>query len=179
VGDVILAASSAIVPVGHIEVSYRAQMMYNLTVADAHTYFVGVDEWLVHNACSRILRRNLEKPTWSDEVAEWQAHHIIPGQWEDHPFAIRAAEGGWNIDSARNGIALPTADADAARLSLPAHRGSHPTYSEIVRRELDALEDAALDEGWDDLRAASEMNKLADRMRQYILRQAAGQQLPY
>ncbi len=30
---------------------YQLQAMYNLTVAGAHTYFVGVQQWLVHNAC--------------------------------------------------------------------------------------------------------------------------------
>ncbi len=29
----------------------RTQWMYNLTVAEAHTYFVGVGRWLVHNEC--------------------------------------------------------------------------------------------------------------------------------
>ena len=29
----------------------RPQMMYNMTVATAHTYFVGDGHWLVHNAC--------------------------------------------------------------------------------------------------------------------------------
>jgi hypothetical protein len=29
----------------------RPQRMYNLTVAQAHTFFVGQGQWLVHNAC--------------------------------------------------------------------------------------------------------------------------------
>ena len=29
----------------------RDQRMYNLTVADAHTFFVGAQQWLVHNQC--------------------------------------------------------------------------------------------------------------------------------
>ncbi len=31
--------------------SLRPQVMYNFTVAAAHTYFVGQEQWLVHNAC--------------------------------------------------------------------------------------------------------------------------------
>ncbi|NIT56775.1 MAG: hypothetical protein GWN00_11245, partial [Aliifodinibius sp.] len=27
------------------------QALYNLTVAEAHTYFVGAGQWLVHNGC--------------------------------------------------------------------------------------------------------------------------------
>lgn len=34
-----------------IEVVQRQQPMYNLTVATAHTYFVGEGQWLVHNIC--------------------------------------------------------------------------------------------------------------------------------
>jgi len=30
---------------------HQTQAMYNLTVATAHTYFVGQGQWLVHNAC--------------------------------------------------------------------------------------------------------------------------------
>ena len=32
----------------------RPQMMYNMTVATAHTYFVGDGQWLVHNACIKF-----------------------------------------------------------------------------------------------------------------------------
>ncbi len=35
-----------------IVVEAAPQMMYNLTVAVAHTFFVGDGEWLVHNSCS-------------------------------------------------------------------------------------------------------------------------------
>jgi guanyl-specific ribonuclease Sa len=42
--------------------------MYNLTVADAHTFFVGDGQWLVHNTCDipdlhrpSILQPELEK----------------------------------------------------------------------------------------------------------------------
>jgi len=30
---------------------WRTQPMYNITVDEAHTYFVGDEQWLVHNAC--------------------------------------------------------------------------------------------------------------------------------
>jgi hypothetical protein len=33
-----------------IEVVQRTQRMYNLKVAVAHTFFVGDEQWLVHNA---------------------------------------------------------------------------------------------------------------------------------
>jgi len=34
----------------------REQRMYNLTVDEAHTYFVGDGQWLVHNMCGEVLR---------------------------------------------------------------------------------------------------------------------------
>jgi hypothetical protein len=33
-------------------------MVYNLTVAEAHTYFVGAGRWLVHNACLPSWAKN-------------------------------------------------------------------------------------------------------------------------
>ncbi|PKO12525.1 MAG: hypothetical protein CVU39_23870 [Chloroflexi bacterium HGW-Chloroflexi-10] len=33
---------------------YRTQVMYNLTVNTAHTYFIGEVQWLVHNICKPI-----------------------------------------------------------------------------------------------------------------------------
>jgi hypothetical protein len=34
-----------------VELAERPQVMYNLTVESAQTYFVGAQQWLVHNAC--------------------------------------------------------------------------------------------------------------------------------
>jgi hypothetical protein len=34
-----------------VQFSLQPQMMYNFTVADAHTYFIGFNRWLVHNTC--------------------------------------------------------------------------------------------------------------------------------
>src|SRR5262249_47910440 len=38
----------------------RPQVMYNLTVAIAHTFFVGHQQWLVHNDCHPLHTRALE-----------------------------------------------------------------------------------------------------------------------
>jgi len=37
-----------------IEFVRHAQTMYNLTVGDAHTFFVGSQQWLVHNECPHL-----------------------------------------------------------------------------------------------------------------------------
>ena len=33
--------------------------MYNLTVADAYTFFVGDGQWLVHNSCLEQIQQNV------------------------------------------------------------------------------------------------------------------------
>lgn len=167
VGDAVASAAGETAVIHRIVRSTRTEMMYNLTVAEAHTYFVGSGKYLVHNACSRILRNRLSTPTWGSD-GRWQAHHIIPGQWEDHPFVVRAKKGGWDIDGAQNGIALPVSDADAKRLGLTKHLGSHPGYSGTVERELDVLEQSAFRNEWDNQRAATELTKLADRLRRQV-----------
>ena len=37
-----------------ISVALRPQRMYNLSVARAHTFFVGQGQWLVHNDCFQL-----------------------------------------------------------------------------------------------------------------------------
>ena len=39
-----------------VEVVEQPQVMYNLTVAQAHTFFVGDGQWLVHNQCAKVLQ---------------------------------------------------------------------------------------------------------------------------
>jgi hypothetical protein len=162
--------------------------MYNLTVAEAHTYFVGDGEWLVHNACSRVLRTHLSVPDeWEQNKVAWQAHHIIPGQFEKHPFVENAAKGGWKIDGESNGIALPVSDEQAQllcrdglrSLCVPTHRGYHRQYSENVESQLDSLNRRAVNEGWseDYSKVSSELEKLADRLKKEILSRPAGTRL--
>jgi hypothetical protein len=186
VGDAVASASGATNRVRRIQTMYLPRVMYNLSVAKAHTYFVGSGEWLAHNACSRILRRNLESAVPADlrnGSVEWQAHHIIPQEFENHGFVERTKGANWNIDGAENGIALPVSDAQAVelcrtqRLCLPTHRGPHGAYSSLVRSELDSLEERALREGWSDQRAAQELTGLAQRLREHISKQAPGQRI--
>jgi hypothetical protein len=178
VGDPIASASGTFGQLVEMQVGTEPEVMYNLTVAQSHTYYVGTGQWLVHNACGRILRRNLASSVpaeWRNGDVEWQAHHIIPVQEEGHDFIRKAVdEGGWDFDGAGNGVALPVSDADAARLGYPAHRGPHPSYSASVRTELDALQSRALaDEAagaaWSGQKYATELQKLADRMKAALL----------
>jgi len=67
-------------------------------------------------------------------IKNYAAHHIIPVQLRKHR-ALRKI--GMDMDEAANGIALPTKpgiDPD-----LPLHRGSHPSYTAAVKKELDKI----------------------------------------
>jgi hypothetical protein len=51
VGDQIRKLDGSFGTVTAVAGEQRPQVMYNLTVAVAHTFFVGDDQWLVHNTC--------------------------------------------------------------------------------------------------------------------------------
>jgi hypothetical protein len=51
VGDHVVNADGSSGTVERVQIRLQMQHMYNLTVADAHTFFVGDGEWLVHNTC--------------------------------------------------------------------------------------------------------------------------------
>jgi len=50
-GDAIRSAAESWGAVERIVLRHQTQVMYNLTVATAHTFFVGEGQWLVHNDC--------------------------------------------------------------------------------------------------------------------------------
>lgn len=51
-GDLIRNANWQLGIVQDVTTIYQTQTMYNLSVDTAHTYFVGEQQWLVHNDCS-------------------------------------------------------------------------------------------------------------------------------
>jgi hypothetical protein len=50
-GDAVRQVDGTYGLVTRVALEARPQVLYNLTVATAHTFFVGDDGWLVHNAC--------------------------------------------------------------------------------------------------------------------------------
>jgi len=185
IGDGVLSASGASSTVVGIAGIRQKQAMYNLAVAQAHTYFVGEGGWLVHNACGRKLRRHLlETDTTAKQFdadgVKWQAHHVIPGQLEDHDYVRKAIDDyGWNIDGASNGIALPVSEADGLRLAMPSHRGPHASYTSGVEAELNALQSRSLaaekaGAPWTASQHISELEKLVKKKRQEILKRPPG-----
>lgn len=172
-GDLLYSVSEGSTSLLAAHTYVQPQAMFNIAVDRAHTFFVGEDSWLVHNACGKNLRNNMiryggDLPDWINNTS-WQAHHIIPKEYADHPFVLRATKGGWNMDCACNGIALPVSDEAAAALNLPTHRGPHPAYSASVKRQLDTLEDISIRENWNDQRALLEINKLVESLRSELL----------
>jgi len=104
------------------------QVMYNLEVANDHTFTVGSGQWVVHNACNRPLLRSNLKLT----LATVQAHHIVPCDLESMGIVDLAINNGYDFNSADNGIGLPIFRGG----KLPQHLGSHPDYTDEVWRLL-------------------------------------------
>ena len=61
--------------------------VYNMTVGDAeddqyHTYFVGEDSVLVHNACSSNYKKNFEKNVGKKMPNDYEVHHGVPQRYK-------------------------------------------------------------------------------------------------
>jgi|GEM_PF-4679259 len=167
-GDELTSAAGGVGRITAIEARSGPRRMYNLMVRQAHTFAVGAGRWWVHNACRQVLRSRLLAssyiPGWARENAfEWQAHHLIPMEYEGHSFFKRT--GGWDFNSAENGVALPRMAEDAAALGLPYHNGPHGVYSNGVGAKLDGLETRAAAEGWGVAKSRSELQKLLAELR--------------
>ncbi len=65
--------------VEQIEIVRRAQTMYNLTVSEAHTFFVGEEEWLVHNDC-----KEFDIVKYSEKAPGFEKHHGVMDVWARH-----------------------------------------------------------------------------------------------
>jgi hypothetical protein len=76
VGDEIRSARQQPRLVESIAFESTPSLMYNLTVEDAHTYFVGDGAWLVHNTCFDYRKTFFDKyPHLEGKV--W-VHHAVP-----------------------------------------------------------------------------------------------------
>jgi len=69
VGDWVREADGTPGLVQAVATTQRAQVMYNLTVDGAHTFYVGADQVLVHNGCGDVARPegipvNRSTPIW-------------------------------------------------------------------------------------------------------------------
>lgn len=74
----------------------------------------------------RAARRHLAAAV---EGTGGQVHHLIPWEMRENELVKRAAEGGFNINGAENGI----------RLGEDIHFGSHPNYNAAVENKLNSI----------------------------------------
>jgi hypothetical protein len=74
--------------------------MYNLTVDDAHTFFVGEQAWLVHNTCNINDFVLIDSTYFSKMGAD-----VLPTSLNTPSYAFTAI-GGYNIDGSLHRIAL-------------------------------------------------------------------------
>ncbi len=65
---------------------------------------------------------------------DWAAHHLIPVEINNHRALNKI---GMDMDEVNNGIALPT--KPGLDPVLPLHRGSHPSYTAAVQKDLDKI----------------------------------------
>ncbi|MCB0334830.1 MAG: hypothetical protein KDD62_00950 [Bdellovibrionales bacterium] len=89
VGDFIRQANGASGIVQSIKLVSIPQIMYNLTVDGAHTFFVGHGQWLVHNTCAKKIANGhaydkhvLEKGEFPEISSPDEFEHLIKNVME-------------------------------------------------------------------------------------------------
>jgi hypothetical protein len=107
------------------------------------------------NVSAQTARRHLRN---SVSGAGGQVHHIIPFQSRSHELVQRAAQGGFNINGASNGIRLP----------ISQHLGSHPRLNSAVSAKLDSIFNA--NSGISNADAARAVQGYVDQIRQGLNR---------
>lgn len=110
----------------------------------------------------RYLRERMKPPKWADPELKhdgWNAHHVIPYEFHDHPVFLILKEKGfkWDHNALENGIALPNVKEIPNANNLPVHQipntkdltnkstfrdlAGHPVYNGKVERRLNELLD--------------------------------------
>jgi hypothetical protein len=132
VGDHIWSISGEWGRVEAVSVSHDPQLMYNLTVDDAHTFFVGEQAWLVHNPCTPKIYTDSKGNTFNfDEHPD----RLTMPNGDEIELPIDA-QGPIPTDSGRgfayiNGTGLQTGNSQvvAVRVMPPTPaRGNAPAY---------------------------------------------------
>lgn len=81
-GDLLRSHDCKWVPVEAVEPGAEEAPVYNLRVADYHTYFAGSREWgfsvWAHNVCSRMMLQRLAEEQYAKLAGKIHNHHIIP-----------------------------------------------------------------------------------------------------
>lgn len=117
------------------------KVMYNLEVAQDHTFTVGDGQWVVHNKCGpkdyQTLRDNLAKAGRPLQPGQ-NPHHVIPCALEGHGL-VQATDGLFDKNAAYNGRPLWNKSNQPEALSdgEPYH-WFHSRYNSRVRGLMDA-----------------------------------------
>jgi len=107
IGDAVVSAYGDFGTVDAVVSTDGTAEVYNLTVDEAHTYFVGDGAWLVHNSCPMpYTQKDMERYNQlvepnSSPKEEWEAHGIIVaenrglvrGATRDHPHINTRSNG--------------------------------------------------------------------------------------
>ena len=115
-----------------------SKVMYNLEVAQDHTFVVGQGQWVVHNDCgSGPLRRNMMRVGVTFFSGQ-NPHHIIPCKLADHGLII-AAGNLFDINAAYNGRALwSKAFSNEAFNAMEPYHANSPGYANRAEALMDA-----------------------------------------
>lgn len=168
IGTSIVTRAGPAVQVTAVENFDRSAKVFNFSVEDAHSYFVGSGAAWVHNACKfnqlgmtkKSARQRLNRAVTGNGT-NGQAHHIIPWESRSNPLVEAAARGGWGINDTENGI----------RLISTQHLGSHPRYNNAVEGMLDRI--ASRNPGYSDADAARLVGEYADSLRSGLSRSSS------
>jgi RHS repeat-associated protein len=138
VGDQVRRADGSVGAVERIATEERVQAMYNLTVDQAHTFFVGRSRWLVHNTCalnwgrpdSQLLKTRLLRQGTTEPPYPHAAHHIVAGSANRAKPAKEHLELlGFDANDPANGVLLRTSDLGTGANHRSLH--SHTYYDAV------------------------------------------------
>lgn len=109
-GDAVRRANGTYGRVDNVRIERRTQRMYNLTIADAHTFFVGEGEWLVHNTC-RAFPGGTPSPFGQRLADLADGFYSKLGFWEKNHTTIAVTE--------INGRLYVTVNGNADKRAIP------------------------------------------------------------
>lgn len=126
-GDNVLSVGGRRLFIRAIVVFTAVLMVFNLHIANIHTYYAGATPVLVHNTCSpsEVLGRNMEN-NGTVRPADTAAHHIVAHS-SPKAAAARAVLGkfGMDINDADNGVFLPRSSSSANPTGAAVHSTLH------------------------------------------------------
>ncbi|MEZ4674512.1 MAG: polymorphic toxin-type HINT domain-containing protein [Caldilineaceae bacterium] len=94
IGDKVQSAEGNSGTVDAIAFVAAPQVMYNMTVADAHTYVVGDGEWVVHNSCRWLGGRGLTNDRVGNQLVRDAREIFFQLPSEARKTVIAVAQGG-------------------------------------------------------------------------------------